>query len=196
MRHKQKEPEFDQYCPHIFLALAFEGEMRFNQLYRFLEKEGIQLSRPSFRDHLQHLTEKGLVERDEEDIQYVTYRLNRDKFRKMPEVVKRNKEILAKIDMERKDFDSRPIDKQFEDVLRLLVFKGLIEMELEIGDMNYYEKLVATHHLKDRVYNRILVWFTQNCLKDEKKREEALKMIASAKSKVLRENDSSYTWEK
>jgi|GEM_PF-3282382 DNA-binding transcriptional ArsR family regulator len=77
--------EMDDICSAIYLVLILKKSLRFNELYRSvirlnpLQSSGLPfVSRPSFNEHLRHLTKQKLVIAEKKGKQNVTYSLNKD----------------------------------------------------------------------------------------------------------------------
>jgi DNA-binding HxlR family transcriptional regulator len=70
----EKQVEFDDICNQVFFTLLAYEKLRFNQLLRTLKKLGIRITQPTLTEHLSHLTEKGLIEK-EEGFQKASYSL-------------------------------------------------------------------------------------------------------------------------
>ena len=73
----EKHAELDPLCIRIFFTLQGYEKLRFNQLLRTLKKLGTKITQPTLSDHLQHLLEKNLIEK-EEGFQRAVYRLRED----------------------------------------------------------------------------------------------------------------------
>jgi len=73
----EKHAELDPLCIRIFFTLQGYEKLRFNQLLRTLRKLGTKITQPTLSDHLQHLLEKNLIEK-EEGFQRAVYRLRED----------------------------------------------------------------------------------------------------------------------
>jgi DNA-binding HxlR family transcriptional regulator len=73
----EKHAQLDSMCIRIFFTLQGYENLRFNQLLRTLRKLGTKISQPTLSDHLQHLLEKNLIEK-EEGFQVSIYRLRED----------------------------------------------------------------------------------------------------------------------
>ena len=65
----------DDICSQIFFTLIAYKQLRRNELLRTLKKHGLKISSPTLKEHLYHLIEKNLIEREEKGIQNVTYGL-------------------------------------------------------------------------------------------------------------------------
>ena len=48
----------DDYCSAILILLWKGDEMRFNEIYRELQRKGTTLSKPTLSEHLKHLRKK------------------------------------------------------------------------------------------------------------------------------------------
>ncbi len=65
----------DDICHEIFFTLIAYKKLRRNELLRTLKKYGLKISSPTLKEHLDHLIEKKLIEREQKDVQKVTYGL-------------------------------------------------------------------------------------------------------------------------
>jgi len=73
-----KQLALDDLCHEIFLTLQAYKKLRFNELLRSLKKLGVKITKPTLKEHLMHLVELNLVERNEEDVQNVSYGLTNE----------------------------------------------------------------------------------------------------------------------
>jgi DNA-binding HxlR family transcriptional regulator len=74
----RKSFELDDICHEIWFTLMAKKKLRFNQLLRALKKLGVNITKPTLKDHLQHLIEQNLIERKEEGFQKVSYSLTEE----------------------------------------------------------------------------------------------------------------------
>jgi len=70
------EVALDKYCSDILVILWKAREMRFNEIYRTLKKNGIELSKPTLSEHLKHLRKKKWITRKAKGVQNVEYKLH------------------------------------------------------------------------------------------------------------------------
>lgn len=73
-----KQLALDDLCHEIFLILQAYKKLRFNELLRSLKRLGVKITKPTLKEHLMHLIELNLVERNEEDVQKVSYGLTKE----------------------------------------------------------------------------------------------------------------------
>lgn len=71
----KKQLELDSICKEINFTLLAYRKLRFNELLRTLKKFDVKITQPTLKEHLNHLIDKGLVERKEEGFQNVSYSL-------------------------------------------------------------------------------------------------------------------------
>lgn len=81
----RKMSQLDDVCSSIYVVLLAKKSLRFNELYRSVirlnpkQKSGKDfISRPTFNDHLKHLTKQKLVVAKKKAKQNVIYSLNRE----------------------------------------------------------------------------------------------------------------------
>jgi len=81
----RKAIQLDDICSSIYVVLLAKKSLRFNELYRSVIKLNPKqssgkpfVSRPSFNDHLKHLTKQKLVIAKKKGKQNVTYTLNKE----------------------------------------------------------------------------------------------------------------------
>lgn len=145
--------QLDDICSSIYLVLIGRKSLRFNELYRSVIKLNPKqpsgkpfVSRPSFNEHLKHLTEKKLVDVKRKGKQNVTYSLN--------------KEALEIFSGEVEDLTgwTQAIEKEFGEFNPKEYYKKMTEKELEqaisrdlhaVIDVNLHElKAYVNYSLK------------------------------------------------
>jgi DNA-binding HxlR family transcriptional regulator len=151
-----KQLALDDLCHEIFLTLQAYKKLRFNELLRSLKKLGVKITKPTLTEHLKHLIELNLVERREEDFQYVSYGLTKEageifkdipveELRKWIEATTNDEHlptILRPLKMTRKEFyaslSAEQLDKMaitdLSDILAMNLFelKTFIEYDLNV----------------------------------------------------------------
>ncbi|HML01927.1 MAG TPA: hypothetical protein VK487_00995 [Candidatus Bathyarchaeia archaeon] len=84
----ERSRKLDGKCKQILITLSLHGkDMRFNELYEAVKdnvkKDGQTISKPTFNEHIQDLTKRKLVFRNEKSKQNIAYSLNYDKFQRL-----------------------------------------------------------------------------------------------------------------
>ena len=123
--------ELDEYCTRLLAVFLLERHTyRFNELKEYLKKKGLRMSVPTLIDHLEHLTKKQLVLREEKDKQFVTYRFHWEKWQDSDQLMKERIQLEKMLQQEMDEFSKRPVIEQVSYVHRisvLLFFQTLRE---------------------------------------------------------------------
>ena len=123
----------DEYCKKILAVLLLMREdYRFNQLFRFLNKNGVKVSKPTLSVHLKHLCQANILIRQEEGIQKVIYKVNSDRFKILYEATDISQDIVARVFRQQKHFESLPLDRKIELYHSLTVIQSLILFKLDL----------------------------------------------------------------
>jgi len=128
-----KELFLDEYCKKILAVLLLMPEdYRFNKLFRFLNKNGVKISKPTLSVHLKHLCQEDILIRQEEGIQKVIYKVNFDKFKKLDEASDISQDIVTRFYQQEKHFESLPLDRKIDYYHSLTVIQSLILFKLDL----------------------------------------------------------------
>jgi DNA-binding HxlR family transcriptional regulator len=146
----EKHAALDDICREIFLTLWAYKKLRFNELLRALKKLGIKITQPTLTDHLQHLIEKRIVEKEDgyslrEDINSVLHP-SQEELREWLEVFLNDKNLperLRPLKITGKEFYSLLTDNEVDRMavkdladtlsLNLHELKSFVNYDLEIG---------------------------------------------------------------
>jgi len=162
----------DEACQKIFTYLFLrhwnnEQPIRFNDLYRHLNKTGFKISRPTLSNHLKHLVENDLIVRDEINIQHTTYRFNHEKFFMLEDYHADTQEWKKFLREERDTFDSKPIEEQVRFVFVSLVIRELAKLREDIYQIKEPNKHFE-HHLTillmDSIWEGVKRYLLESCV--------------------------------
>lgn len=152
----EKHAELDPLCIRIFFTLQAYEKLRFNQLLRTLRKLGTKITQPTLSDHLQHLVEKNLIEK-EEGFQLTEYSLREDvnavlnpstqELREWLDTFDKDEDLpprLRPLKMSRKELFTTLSEKQIDEITtedlekvlarNLYELKSFINYDLEISN--------------------------------------------------------------
>lgn len=128
----------DEYCTKILMVLTIfdvwdkKKEIRFNKLHQELNKyDNAKMSKPTLIEHLKHLVENEIIQRDEKGKQKVSYRLNWKKFKQLQKDMKISQTTLNQIRNE-KTFKIKSLDQQI----------GFTTTMLTIGELLYLKQMI------------------------------------------------------
>jgi DNA-binding HxlR family transcriptional regulator len=152
----EKHADFDPVCHEIYFTLLAYEKLRFNQLLRTLKKLGIKITQPTLTEHLSHLVEKRIVEKEEgfqktiyslrEDISAVMHPSTEDLKAWFDTFDNEDDERLRPLKITRKDLYERLTDEEIDEstvkdlsdtiTLSLFEFKNFIQYDLEIDEFD------------------------------------------------------------
>ena len=146
---KMELSTLDEYCQKILgVLLLMRQDYRFNELYRFLNKNGIKISKPTLSEHLKHLMRHNLLLRQEEGIQKVIYKVNYDRFKKLAGATDISQDVVTRFFLQREHFKSLPIDRKIECYHGIMVLQSLLLLKLELLSIsqpeNQFEYSITT----------------------------------------------------
>ena len=169
----------DEYCEKIFMTLMIVNDQktRFNELHRSLATVGAKMSKPTLIEHLNHLIEKGLVKREEEDKQKVTYVLNWNELNPLKEAKELNVQTIRQIKSE-KEFKSKSKPEQVDIALRMMTigeifrlkFNILINLEPE-NKLRYYYSINSMQ----RAFGIYNIWLMESCKESKEDSQKILR---------------------
>jgi len=147
--------------------------MRFNEIYRALKEEGIQLSKPTLSDHLKHLIKQKFITRKAKGVQNVTYFIHKGIERKTEDELE---EFLKStgfdlIEPSPKVKAELALKNILEMKLRELVLRIEIEPKINMGlsftntQVRSYENHVIRKCRKDEKYRNSILGETKALLK-------------------------------
>jgi DNA-binding HxlR family transcriptional regulator len=172
------EKETDEYCEKIFMVLAIIGKTRFNKLHQKLPKLGAKMSKPTLIIHLNHLVEKGIIQRNEEGKQKVSYELNWKRLKQLRKFKKANQIAIDQV-RNKKMFKSMNSHQQIIFTTAMLTIAELFYLKLTILNtlepenklQNYYSYTIIR-----KLFNMYATYLLDSC-KDSK--ENSQKIIHS-----------------
>ena len=74
----EKQILLDDVCKEIYLTLLAYRRLRHNELLRALNKFDVKITKPTLKEHLSHLIDQKLIERNEDGFQNVSYSLTKE----------------------------------------------------------------------------------------------------------------------
>lgn len=180
------EKEIDEYCTKIFsLLVATQEKIRFNKLYRTLNKLDVKISKPTLIQHLHHLRTKGFILRKKEGKQNVTYQVNWKKFEQLKEAI-RFKEIIAHNIEDEKIFKSKSLEDQIVFVTGVLTMTQVINLQLVILD-NLEPKAKDLHRLGylliSRLFDKYTRWLLDTCKQSSENSQKAYDLLTKITKK-------------
>ena len=171
------EESMDEYCEKIFVIISFhEEEVRFNELHRELTKNGVKMSTPTLIQHLKHLVEKGIIQREEKDKQNVTYKINWKEYVEVKEV----KKHIEKMSKSEKNFKSDSLYNQVIYTTGMLFLGELYFTKLTILDIIEPENKLqhyVSYNLIRKLSSFYYTWLLDSCKGSEENRKKALEII-------------------
>ena len=174
------ERRADQYCEKILIVLMMSDEkIRFNELHRKLKKFGVKMSKPTLIEHLNHLVEKELILREEEDKQKVTYVTNWNRFKQVKKAKKLNQLTLQQIKME-KTFKERGLEAQTAFTTAMLTIGELFYLKLQVLDITEPENKLHNYFSYTfirRLFNLYAVWLIDSCKESQENSQKVIKSL-------------------
>jgi DNA-binding HxlR family transcriptional regulator len=182
--------ELDEYCEKIFAFIALQDNpLRFNELYKALNKADFKISRPTLIAHLNHLRKHKVIIRKTKGKQEVSYDVNWAKldylkyhkdFRKHAERIQKNKAT----------FDQFGLDEKITYVSLILGLMEVVKLEYEIRAFlepnRRFEATLA--HLFTRSYlEPFRMYLLRDCIKSEQTAKEALALVEKLEQKIRAE---------
>jgi len=174
------EKEVDEYCEKIFIAIAVDDEkIRFNELHRKLTKLNAKMSKPTLIEHLNHLVENGIIQRNQEDKQRVSYELNWEKFKQLQTAKKINQATLNQMKSE-KEFKSMSLDQQVTLITVMLTISELLYLKLSVLDILEPENKLQNYFSYKFIRNLYYIyarWLLSYCKKSKENSQKILYLI-------------------
>lgn len=171
----------DETCKKIFsFLLVSDKRLRFNKLYATLNQIGLEMSKPTLIEHLNHLKKRKLVIRKREGKQNVTYEVNWKKLEHLAEAL-RTQQALKHLLENKENFKSFPIEEQVTYVHNILALRNLHRLKLEILDIidpsKNFEHSIQ-YLFTNRFFQLFKTWLLENCHENKTECEKkALGMI-------------------
>lgn len=162
-------PDLDDRDLKILSVLALlTGKRRFNELLKLLK-----FPKPTLSVHLKHLTQEKIVKRTVEDVQKVTYEIDRESFMSFLERANLAKEFLEFGEKEKRIFESMSLSEKIGYIYQVMIARDLALLNAEIrlaldksldNELNlrvlsspvfrYFELLLASQCREDKEYGK------------------------------------------
>lgn len=173
----KEEP--DEYCEKIFMVLAIYGETRFNELHRQLIKHNTKMSKPTIIEHLNHLLENEIVQRNQEEKQKVSYQLNWKTLKQLQSTKKTIQTTRHQLKNEKR-FKSKSLDQQTVFTTAMLTIGELLYLKMNILNIlepenklqNYY-----TYNIIRKFYNFYTSWLLDSCKESKENSQKVIQSI-------------------
>lgn len=173
------EKETDEYCEKIFMALAIIGKTRFNKLHQKLLELNAKMSKPTLIEHLNHLVEKEIIQRNQEDRQRVSYELNWKRLKQLRKFKETNQIAIDQVRYEKK-FKSMNLYQRTAFTTAMLAIGELFYLELIILNtlepenklQNYY-----SYTLIRKLFNIYATWLLDSCKESKENSQKILRLI-------------------
>jgi DNA-binding HxlR family transcriptional regulator len=174
------------------VLIIIDEKTRFNKLHRELTQHGAKMTTPTLIQHLKHLTENKIIQRNEEDKQNVSYEINWKRFKQLQKEINQQVEInqtaLNRIKNE-KEFKSRSLEDQIIFVTAMTTIGELFYLKLQVLDIlepeNKLQNYFSYTNIR-RLYNIYATWLYESC-KESKENSQKTINIIDKKIKLLRE---------
>jgi DNA-binding HxlR family transcriptional regulator len=172
----ERKAQPDQYCEKIFALLAMsEDRVRFNDLYRKLNKLGAKMSKPTLSEHLKHLEKNQLIERHEIDKLNVSYSLPWKKYEQLSKAKEFNQTTLNLL-RDEKTFKAKSLEQQVVHVTFVLTTAELFYLRLAILDELEPENKLF-HHFSYSLIRALFDCYTRWLFDTSKESEANAKTI-------------------
>ena len=120
----------DATCDKILAFFVASGKkMRFNELFRSLNRFGFKISKPTLSEHLKHLTKKKILKRKKKGKQNISYEFNWERFKHLHEAREDNETLKAYL-KSKETQQSIPLDDQLIYVTAILSLRNLHHLRL------------------------------------------------------------------
>jgi len=181
--------EIDIYCQKIFMVLATNNEkIRFNELWRKLNRLNAKMSKPTLIEHLKHLTENKVIQRNEEDKQNVSYEINWKKFKQLSKAKQISQDIYNHIQNE-KIFKSMSLLDQTAFTIGILTISQLLYLKISINNIlepknklqNYY-----SYTTLNNIYAIYPKWLFDSCKKSKENNQKIITHIDKITKELLK----------
>lgn len=177
-----KEPVLDEYCQKILAVLLLMREdYRFNELFRFLNKNGVKLSKPTLSEHLKHLCQQEILIRQEAGVQKVIYKVNFSRFSELDEASDISQDFVTRFYQQEKHFKSLPIDRKIDYYHSLTVLQSLLLFKLALLEIakpdKQFEYSLASHSTIQH-FGTIRTWLLDDLRKNPELVDQAMKELA------------------
>jgi len=175
-------PDLDDRDLKILSVLAVMGrKMRFNEMKRLLN-----FPKPTLSLHLKHLTQEKIVQRNVEDVQKVTYEIDRKSFTRFLERANLAKEFLEYGEKEKRIFESMPLSEKIAYIYQVMLFRDLTQLKAEITlamDRNLDNEL-NLRILSSPVFRYFELLLTFQCRENKEYGKKAIQEIDKLREQI------------
>jgi predicted transcriptional regulator len=174
------ENETDEYCQRIFIILTMTNrKIRFNELHRELRNYGLEISKPTLIQHLNHLLKQKTIQRLQQDKQIVFYQIN---WKRLQQLRKAHQISQAVLDytIDEKTFNSKPLRDQINITLDMLFLKELFMLKLSalyLLQPKERTSILRTIGYIRTLYTIYVKWLFKNTQQTKEDGEQMLKAI-------------------
>lgn len=179
-------PELDDVCRKLFSvffirAIKEEEPIRFNELQRHLDENGLKISRPTLILHLNHMIKKGLIMRTRVSKQHIEYSLDEERWLHLKDLAEDQMRFRKFFEAEKGGFNSATPFIQVSSVLFPLVLRSLLQIKYEIlkiidPDNQFEYNLIIISY--STLWDNFKTWLLQNIQENEDElREEYLDAV-------------------
>jgi hypothetical protein len=154
-------------------------EVRYNEIYSDLSKDGIVSNKPTLTTHLKHLEKEHLIKRNVLDVQVVVYSIDQNIFKKVTGYIERVEKKHQELIKNKEDFTSLPFDEQFEAVLNLIAWievNKLRAMTLYITSSTFDNDMILRYWSQPSLKN-YETWFMRQCKDNKEYLEKAINKL-------------------
>lgn len=186
-------PELDDVCKKLFSAFFIrairkEEPIRFNELQRHLDENGLKISRPTLILHINHMIKKDLIKRTRVSKQHIEYSLDEERWIHLKELAEDQVRFNKFFDADKGSFNSATPFIQVSSVLFPLVLRSLLQIKYEIlkiiepeNQFDYNLMILSYSTLWDNFKS----WLLQNVRENEDElREEYLEAVNKYVDKI------------
>jgi len=181
----------DEYCSKILVVLTLHKDhIHYNELHKELKDKAMEFSKPTLSAHLNHLIERGLVIRKEEEgTQYVTYSLNLERAKEIKNIYEQTYAMLSSLKQDEKEFYSLSEEKQIEGMVNVAFVKKLEEIRAKIEfalEPDNFQKGLRVEFLTTPLLGFVEKWIIKKSVEDPEYRKRIFKLIDEWQSLTLR----------
>jgi len=171
------EKKADEYCENILKMLMITNQkIRFNKLYKKLNKYGAKMSKPTLIIHLNHLVENDLILREEEGKQKVTYAINWNISKQLKKANEINQFILNHI-KDKKAFKAKSLEWKTAFTSATIFTGELFYLKLNILNILEPENKLqntTSYTIIRQLFNIYANWLYESC---EESKENSQKVL-------------------
>ena len=178
--------ELDDVCRKLFSvffirAIKEEEPIRFNELQRHLDENGLKISRPTLILHLNHMIKKGLIKRTRVSKQHIEYSLDEERWLHLKDLAEDQMRFRKFFEAEKGNFNSATPFIQVSSVLFPLVLRSLLQIKYEIlkiiePDNQFEYNLMIISY--STLWDNFKTWLLQNVQENgDELREEYLEAV-------------------